>query len=189
VLLLLQECFDAFKTGPSTVQAGEAFDYKVAVRFFFKPAGPVTVNDTLPAGIQSTSAPATWKANYANGSTLVNQREAHVLLTLLGFAGACQNCPQTCNQQSHMILCLLLLGAIVLLTCCACCPCSCCCCCRLFATCRVLHKWQRIFLQPGGRLGQGRHCRGHHASGCNCRGFRKRGQQGSCDRRQPYKEP
>jgi hypothetical protein len=72
--LLLQDCFDAFKTGPSTVQAGQIFDFKVAVRFFFKPAGPVTVTDTLPTGLQPTNAPATWKATYANGSTLAQRK-------------------------------------------------------------------------------------------------------------------
>jgi hypothetical protein len=51
------------------VQAGASFDFKVAVLFSCKPAGPVTVTDTLPAGLQATSAPATWKATFANAST------------------------------------------------------------------------------------------------------------------------
>jgi hypothetical protein len=76
----LQECFDAFKTGPSTVQAGQAFNFKVAVRFFFKPAGPVTVTDTLPAGLLPTSTPATWRGTFANGTALPPQREALWLL-------------------------------------------------------------------------------------------------------------
>ncbi|WIA18464.1 hypothetical protein OEZ85_009921 [Tetradesmus obliquus] len=82
------ECFDAFKTGPSTVLAGQAFDFKVAVRFFSKPAGPVTVNDTLPAGLQPTSALAAWKATFANGTTLTNNKCATIGNTFSCSLGA-----------------------------------------------------------------------------------------------------
>jgi hypothetical protein len=61
------------------VKAGDVFNFKVNVRFFFKPAGPVNVTDTLPTGLQPTTTPATWRATLANGSTLANQREAQLL--------------------------------------------------------------------------------------------------------------
>ncbi|WIA18467.1 hypothetical protein OEZ85_009923 [Tetradesmus obliquus] len=66
------DCFDAVKSGPTTVQAGSGFEFKISVLFSCKPSGPITITDTLPAGLQATSAPAIWRATYANGSTLAS---------------------------------------------------------------------------------------------------------------------
>ncbi|WIA38754.1 hypothetical protein OEZ86_002047 [Tetradesmus obliquus] len=66
------DCFNAVKSGPTTVQAGSGFEFKISVLFSCKPAGPITITDTLPAGLQATSAPAIWRATYANGSTLAS---------------------------------------------------------------------------------------------------------------------
>jgi hypothetical protein len=54
------------KTGPTTVKAGEAFDYNLIVTFFGASTGVVVVDD-LPPQMTSTSKPGAWKSVTVNG--------------------------------------------------------------------------------------------------------------------------
>jgi hypothetical protein len=58
--------FTVTKTGPTTVKAGEAFDYNVIVTFFSASTGVVVVDD-LPPQMTSTSKPGSWKSVTVNG--------------------------------------------------------------------------------------------------------------------------
>jgi hypothetical protein len=64
---VLQPPFTLSKIGPSTVTAGQAFDYNLVVAFLGSATGVVVVDD-LPVQLTATGSPATWKSVTVNGS-------------------------------------------------------------------------------------------------------------------------
>lgn len=65
---LPQPPFTVSKTGPSTVKAGEAFDYNVVVTFFGASTGVVMVDDLPPQVTAQQSKAGSWKAMTVNGA-------------------------------------------------------------------------------------------------------------------------
>jgi uncharacterized protein (DUF58 family) len=74
-LSMLQPPFTLSKTGPSSVRAGEAFDYNLVVTFL-KDATGVVINDELPAQLTATSTPASWKSITVNNANPSGGEEA-----------------------------------------------------------------------------------------------------------------
>lgn len=65
LVIVLQPPFTVIKTGPSTVLAGEVFDYNLIVTFFGAARGVVVVDD-LPLQITPTSRPGSWTSVTVN---------------------------------------------------------------------------------------------------------------------------